>query len=94
MLILETERHRIIFARLISWGVNWQDLTDIHHDVVVRITERIEQLQCRYAYFKWEAQVVNDVAKGHVRACRAKAMLIDETGFTLLETGDRKEERF
>ena len=94
MSILATERNRIIIWRLINRGVNFQDIGDVHHDVVVRVGERIEQLRCKWAYFKWEAQVVNDVANGHVRACRATARLIGDTAFEDLETGNRIEGGF
>src|SRR5262249_37736598 len=88
MSIMETERKGIIIRQLIYRGVAWQNVGDVHHDLVVRVRQRIEQLKCPAAYFSWESQVVNDIAKVHVRACRATAKLIDETVLADLEAGD------
>jgi hypothetical protein len=94
MSILETQRMGIIIIRLIKRGVIWQDIGDVHHDVVVRIGERIEQLNCTPAYYKWEMRVVSDVANAHVRARRATLALTDESALAELEAGDQIEERF
>lgn len=63
MLILETERNGSIIAQLISHGIRWQDIEDLHHEALVRITERIEQLQWTAAYYKWEARIVRDLCR-------------------------------
>jgi hypothetical protein len=94
MSILETERMGIIISRLINRGVTWQDIGDVHHDVVLRIRKCIGQLSCTPAYYKWEMRVVSDVANAHVRACRARAALIDESAVAELEAGNQIEERF
>ena len=67
LLILETERDAIVVARLLSADLKWQDVRDAHHDVVVRVGERIEQLRATRAYFKWESRIINDVCKKYRR---------------------------
>ena len=63
MLILEAERKGAIIAQLITHGIRWQDIEDLHHEVLVRISERIGQLQWTAAYYKWEARIVRDLCR-------------------------------
>jgi hypothetical protein len=83
LLILETERKATIIAALISGDVRWQDVADAHHDVVVRVGERIEQLRATRAYFKWESRIINEVCKKYRRGYRLLAEL-SETALSQL----------
>jgi len=66
-LILETERKSIVVAHLVSGDVHWEDLSDAHHDVLLRVGEKIEQLQHPLAYFAWERRIISDISRKYRR---------------------------
>jgi hypothetical protein len=61
--ILETERRPTILKKLIIGGVRQDDLPDAHHQVGMKIYNKIELLIATYAYFKFELRIINDVCR-------------------------------
>jgi hypothetical protein len=62
LVILETERKPTILWKLRAGDVWWQDLSDGHHDVVIRVDEKIAQLRVARAYFAWERRIINEIS--------------------------------
>jgi hypothetical protein len=71
LVTLETERKPTILRKLRTGDVRAQDLFDSHHDVVLRVGEKIEQLRSARAYFSWEHRIINDICARHRRIYRA-----------------------
>ena len=63
LVVLETERKPTIIWKLFKGDVRPPDFGDGHHDVLLRVGERIEQLRSTPAYFKWEERIIHDVCK-------------------------------
>ncbi len=73
LLTLEKPRKPIILWYLRNGDVRWSDRADAHHDVVVRIAEKIEQLREPRSYFTWERRIINEVCEKYRRHYRRLA---------------------
>jgi hypothetical protein len=93
LVVLETERKSTIIGKLRVRDVGWQDLGDAHHDVVLRVGQKIEQLRSARAYFSWELRIIGDVCKRWRRNYRALALTL-EVPFADVEGTYTSEEVF
>jgi hypothetical protein len=93
LVILETERKPTILRKLRARYVWSQDLRDAHHDVVLRVGEKIKQLRSARAYFKWEARIIGEMSMKARRGYRAMALPL-EVVFTEVEGTYQSEEAF
>jgi hypothetical protein len=77
VVILETERRPTILRKLSVGGVRPTDLPDGHHDVGLKVYEKIECLQVTRAYFKYEARIISDVCRRWRRNYRPLEVPLD-----------------
>jgi hypothetical protein len=61
--ILETERRPTILKKLTIGGVRQDDLPDAHHQVGMKIYDKIELLIATHAYFKFELRIINEISR-------------------------------
>ncbi len=69
---------RVLSAKSINRAVHWHDLGDIHHEVIVRVREKMEQLQCTQAYTDWETRVTSNIASVYRLAGYCERLLLEE----------------
>jgi hypothetical protein len=60
---VETERRPTIHGKLHSREVRNDDLPDAHHEVGLRVYERIEHLRVTRAYFRFETWIISEVSR-------------------------------
>ena len=60
LLILEIERRSIILAKLRDGDVREADRKDAHHNVALKVHDRIEQLKITRAYPRWEERIIRE----------------------------------
>jgi hypothetical protein len=58
--LLATDRKRIILAKLRDGNVRPSDAEDAHHNIILKVYERIEQLKTARSYRRWEERVIHE----------------------------------
>jgi hypothetical protein len=91
LLILETDRKPLFLWTLLNGDVRPSDLSDGHHNVLVRVRERIEQLRATRAYPRWEDRIINEECRKWRVNYRA---LVDQIDTAATDGTDQFKENF
>src|SRR2546426_3873751 len=60
---VEIERRPTIRKKLRLAGVRHDDLPDAHHQVGMKVYDKIELLRAARAYFKFELRIINEISR-------------------------------